>query len=84
MVKAAELSDLGSKLKPYLEEHVDLTTSEGLRSFFHTQLMEIVTDRSGPPPGVGGPPPGIGGPPPGVGAGGPPPGVGGPPPGTTG
>jgi len=58
MARAAELSDMGKSLGDRLDDSVDLTTSEGIRAFFHGQLMEIVVDRSGPPHGVGGPPPG--------------------------
>lgn len=53
LVKAAALSDLGAKLGPFLADGVDLGTEEGLRAFFNDQLMEIVIDRAGPPPGVG-------------------------------
>jgi hypothetical protein len=45
MVKGAELSDLGSQLKPLMEDTVDLSTAEGLRHFFKSQMMEVVTDR---------------------------------------
>jgi hypothetical protein len=48
MVQAAELSDLGARLKPLMEEGVDPTTAEGLRRWFHSQMMEIVTDRAIP------------------------------------
>jgi len=48
MVIGAALSDLGVRLKPLLDEGVDLTTPEGLRHFFRTQLMEVVTDRVAP------------------------------------
>ncbi len=53
MVKATALSDLGAKLTPLLDAGTDLTTEDGLRSFFRDQIMEIVVDRAGPPPGVG-------------------------------
>ena len=45
MVRASELSDVGEKLKPLLDDSVDLTTSDGLQSFFRDQMMSIVTDR---------------------------------------
>jgi hypothetical protein len=48
MVKAAELSDAGKGLAPFLQEGFDLTTADGLRAFFSDQLMEVVTDRSVP------------------------------------
>jgi 3-oxoacyl-[acyl-carrier protein] reductase len=57
MVKATALSDLGAKLTPLLADGTDLTTEDGLRAFFREQLMEIVIDRAGPPPGVPGGPP---------------------------
>jgi len=66
MVRASALSDLGAKLTPMLANGTDLRTEDGLRAFFREQLMEIVIDRTGPPPSLGGPPPGVGGPPPGV------------------
>lgn len=48
MVRATELSDTGTRLQPMLEG-VDLTTTEGLRSFFRDQMMEVVTHREVPP-----------------------------------
>jgi hypothetical protein len=48
MVRAAELSDAGRGLAPYLQEGHDLTTPDGLRAFFRDQMMEIVTHRAVP------------------------------------
>jgi SchA/CurD like domain len=48
MVRASALSDLGEKLKPLLDESVDLTSEEGLRRFFADQMMEVVTHRAIP------------------------------------
>jgi hypothetical protein len=48
MVRQAELSDAGMGLAPYLQEGFDLTTADGLRAFFKSQLMEVVTHRSIP------------------------------------
>ena len=45
MVIGSALSDLGARLKPLLDDSVDLTTPDGLRSFFRGNLMQIVTDR---------------------------------------
>jgi NAD(P)-dependent dehydrogenase (short-subunit alcohol dehydrogenase family) len=46
MVIGSALSDLGVRLKPLMDESVDLTTPDGLRHFFTNNLMEIVTDRT--------------------------------------
>ena len=48
MVKAAELTDAGKGLAPYLQEGHDLTNTEGLRAFFRNQMMELVTHRAVP------------------------------------
>jgi hypothetical protein len=48
MVKAAELTDAGKGLAPYLQDGFDLTTTDGLRAFFRDQLMELVTHRAVP------------------------------------
>jgi hypothetical protein len=48
MVRAAELTDAGKGLAPFLQEGFDLTTSDGLRAFFNDQLMDLVTHRAIP------------------------------------
>lgn len=45
MARATELSNVGEALAPLLDESVDLRTPEGLREFFRSQMMEVVTDR---------------------------------------
>lgn len=45
LVRAAALRSTGRGLAEFLDEGIDLTGENGLRSFFHQQLMSVVTDR---------------------------------------
>ena len=45
LVRAAALQSAGQGLAEFLDAGVDLTSQDGLRSFFHQQLMSVVTDR---------------------------------------
>jgi hypothetical protein len=45
LVRAAALQSAGRGLAEFLDAGVDLTSEDGLRTFFHEQLMSVVTDR---------------------------------------
>jgi hypothetical protein len=45
LVRAAALQSAGQGLAEFLDAGVDLTSQDGLRTFFHEQLMSVVTDR---------------------------------------
>jgi len=45
LVRAAALQSAGRGLAEFLDDGIDLTGENGLRSFFHRQLMSVVTDR---------------------------------------
>jgi SchA/CurD like domain len=45
LVRAAALQSAGRGLAEFLDAGVDLTSQDGLRTFFHEQLMSVVTDR---------------------------------------
>lgn len=45
MVEGAVLHDLGSQLTPLLEDGIDISDADGLRTFFKAQMMEVITDR---------------------------------------
>jgi hypothetical protein len=45
LVRAAALRSAGRGLAEFLDGGIELTSEDGLRSFFHRQLMSVVTDR---------------------------------------
>lgn len=45
LVRASALQRAGRGLADFIDDSVDLTGEDGLRSFFHQQMMSVVTDR---------------------------------------
>lgn len=45
LVRAAALQSAGRGLAEFIDGGIDLTGEDGLRAFFHRQLMSVVTDR---------------------------------------